>query len=147
MSLTSSSVFAEETIPTLGKDDRISLKQGQKFTAPKEGQFVSKEAMAKILSDYKAKIATLEAKLENEKQVCKEKLKASDRSFDIERNAHEKALENCSQTCELQKSILEKSVSRNAKLAERRWYESPWLPFVGGVLVCGGSVAAGASIK
>jgi len=146
MSLTSYSASAE-TKPSLGKDDRVSLKKGEKFTAPKEGQFLSKEALAKLLSDYKAKIATLEAQLENEKKVCTEKLSSYNKSFEIERTAHKKALENCSQTCELQKSILEKSVSRNAKLAERRWYESPWLPFVGGVLVCGGSVAAGAALK
>ena len=139
--------FSGSAETNLGKSDRVALREGQSFKAPKEGHFLSKEALAKLVAEYKAKIKLLEEKVANQKKQHETEKKANERAREIERSACVAQLENSEKNCSLQKMILEKSVDRNAKLAERKWYESPWVPFLGGVAVCAGSVITGASLK
>jgi len=146
MSLISSSASSQE-IPILDKNDRVSLKKGQSFKAPKEGQFLSKEAMAKLISDYNAKIKTLEEKLKNQDSQAKAKLDAEKQRRAADKEACDKNLGDQKQTCELQKSILTKAVDRTSEACERKFWEKPIYPFIGGLLVCGGGIAAGAVLK
>jgi hypothetical protein len=108
---------------------------------------LTNDAVAKLIADYKAKVKDLEAQLDAQKKLYEMKLKAEVDASDIkEKAALEKVLAT-TKSCSLEKELLVKAVDRTSLQCQRKWYESPWLPFVGGVLLCGGGVAAGAALK
>lgn len=134
----------EKTQPTLDVR-QVELKQGDK--APFAGRLLTHDAVAKLIADYKAKIAELEAQLNNHKKLYEMKLKAEVEASNIKEKASLEKVASVNRSCSLEKDLLNKAVDRTAQQCSRKWYESPWLPFVGGVLLCGGGVAAGAALK
>lgn len=139
--------FSGSTSAELTKSDRITLKQGQSFKAPKAGQFLSSQALAKLLTDHNAKVSTLELRIENLQKKHALELKADTDRKEIDLESCMVQVQALTENCELQKSILNESINRNSQLAERKWYESGWFPFVGGVALCATGVAVGASLN
>lgn len=108
---------------------------------------MTNDAVAKLIADYKAKVKDLEAQLDSQKKLYEMKLKAEVEASSIKEKAALEKVSAASRACELEKSLLSKAVDRTAQQCSRKWYESPWLPFAGGVILCGGAVAAGAALK
>jgi len=143
-SLISFSVFADETTSVLDVR-QVELKQGDK--APFSGRLLTNDAVAKLLADYRAKITDLEAQVDLQKKLYEMKLKAEVEASGIKEKAALDKVIATSRLCNLEKDLLVKAVDRTVQQCQRKWYESPWLPFVGGVLLCGGGVAAGAALR
>lgn len=128
MSLISFSILAS------AKTQRVRLKKGQ--PAPFDGQLLSSEAAAKLVADRKALAKLHKAKLEKLKNEYEAKITA----LKLEKSLIQDA-------CKTKTQILNGAVERTAKACEKKWYQSSWIPFIGGVAACGGAVALGASLK
>lgn len=139
------SALADETTPPPLDIRRVELKQGDK--APFAGQLLTNDAVAKLVSDYKAKLADLQAQLDLQKKLYEAKLKAEVDASSIKEKAALARVAASDKSCSLEKELLTRAVDRTSQQCTRKWYESPWIPFVGGVLLCGGGVAAGAALK
>ncbi|MCJ7760043.1 hypothetical protein MUP59_02745 [Candidatus Bathyarchaeota archaeon] len=114
---------------------------------PFSGKLLTIDALAKLISYYKTAIAKLEADLIYQQKVCDAKLSAKIDTCTIESSACKKLVNNCQQVCDAEKKVYTVAIERASKTCERKWYESPWIPLVGGVIICGSSVAVGSLVK
>lgn len=120
------------------------IAKGQR--APFEGVVITRDAMAKLITDFKAEIKAKDALIDKLQKDTDAKLASAEQRCELNKTYLREKLARTSKQCDLEKSILMTAVDRNAKAAERKWYESPWIPFIGGMAVCAGSVAAGISL-
>ena len=123
----------------------VELKKGQ--SAPYDGHLLSVDAIAKLLTEHKAEIDKLKLEIEKLKKSNELTLQAAKTEKTIVEKACEEHLLNRDKSCELEKNLLNKAIDRATEQCSRKWYESSWLPFLGGVIVCGGAVVAGASLN
>ena len=74
--------------PTLSlSNDKIMVMKDDKIIAPKDGFFLSNDALNKIINDYEYRIAILEAKMIKEKKILNEKNNYIERKCMIEKKA------------------------------------------------------------
>jgi len=131
-------------------DDKLDIKATDVIVGdrvPFSGKLFTIDAIAKLVSHYKAAIAKLEAELVNQHKVCDAKLNAKVDSCTIESSACKKLVDNCQQVCSREKKVFATALDRASKSCERKWYESQWWGLTAGVLICGGGVAAGAFVN
>lgn len=120
---------------------RVQLKKGEK--APFDGQLLSDAAVAKLLSDYKAKVLALEAEIKFLKGIQKTKLDTATETCKVRVDAEATKKKICEDTRTAEKMVYSQAIDRIGKQSEQRWYESPYLHLILGMgLGTGACVAA-----
>lgn len=131
-------------------DDKVDVRSTDVIVGdrvPFSGKLLTIDALAKLISYYKAAIAKLESDLVYQQKICDVKLNAKVDACTIESSACKKLIDNCQQVCTMEKKVYSTALERTGKNCERKWYESQWIGLTAGVILCGGSVAVGSLAK
>lgn len=116
---------------------QVSINKGQ--IAPFSGSLLSSDAVAKLLADRQAVISELSAEIESLRQSYEIKLQSLKDESRIREQSCENRFENEAKSCAAEKADLLKIIDRMKSYTAKKWYESPWVPLAGGVLLCIGS--------
>lgn len=101
---------------------------------------LSDAALAKIISDYEAKLAQAKLDAEKAKRDADAKLKAEQTTCKIQLDGAAKKLAVVEGGCMRERAICDKALQQSQS---KSWFQSPYLHNVLGCAVCGG-ICAGA---
>lgn len=124
---------------------RAVLAKGKR--APFDGVLLSKKALAKLLSDHKAALASLRTDVEKSKRTCKTRLDTERLACVAKVGAADNKLQVCKESNKASRSIYDTAMKRTVKSCERKWYEHPLIVFGAGVAICGASVGIGTAVR
>lgn len=109
--------------------------------APFAGVLLSNAALAKIISDYEAKLSAAKLEAERAKRDADAKLKAEQTTCKIKLDGAAKKLAIVEGGCMRERAICDKALKDCS--SKDTWFRSPYLHNVLGCAVCGG-ICAGA---
>lgn len=135
----SSTSYSDPTgTATLTPVERARLTKGQ--TAPFAGVLLSDAALAKIISDYEAKLAAERLLREKAEREAKATLTGEQASCKIKLDGEALKLSIAEAGCARERAICDKALTKQSSSA---WFQSPYLHNFLGCVACGG-ICAGA---
>lgn len=135
------------------KPENLSYQNGQKIEytdikrgdkAPFDGKVLSHAAIARLLSEFDAKVKELNIKIQYLEKVNSESNSLDVKVCGIQVSTEKEKIKICEDARVSEKAIYMSAIDRINKQCERKWYESPYLNFAAGAVVFG-AISAGVS--
>lgn len=120
--------------------NRIRIEQGQ--VAPFTGQLLSDEAVGKLLANHKKEVKLLKIEMEAQQKLNEAERTALVDSYEAKLTAERAKRMKLQEYTDNTAAVYSKSIKRLSESMETKWYQSPYLHNVLGILI-GGSICIG----